>query len=93
MDGGSQPVWRRDGKELFFLAPDGKMMAVSVTPGADWVRASPQPLFPTRMRPTYAPYPTRYDVTLAGKVSIDQVSPTPADPQHGHQLAVVRKQK
>jgi serine/threonine protein kinase/Tol biopolymer transport system component len=27
--GGAQPRWRRDGKELFYLAPDGKLMAVA----------------------------------------------------------------
>src|SRR5262249_21779176 len=28
--GGSEPRWRRDGKELFYLAPDGKLMAVDL---------------------------------------------------------------
>jgi eukaryotic-like serine/threonine-protein kinase len=28
--GGTQPKWRRDGKELFFVAADGKLMAVGV---------------------------------------------------------------
>lgn len=26
--GGTQPRWRRDGKELFYMAPDGRLMAV-----------------------------------------------------------------
>jgi serine/threonine protein kinase len=30
-NGGSNPIWSRDGKELFFIAADGKMMAVDVT--------------------------------------------------------------
>jgi eukaryotic-like serine/threonine-protein kinase len=30
-NGGSQPRWRADGKELYFIAPDGKLMAVPVT--------------------------------------------------------------
>jgi hypothetical protein len=30
-NGGSNPIWIRDGKELFFIAADGKMMAVDVT--------------------------------------------------------------
>ena len=29
--GGTQPRWRRDGKELFFLSSDSKMMAAAVT--------------------------------------------------------------
>jgi eukaryotic-like serine/threonine-protein kinase len=33
-DGGSQPRWRRDGKELFYLSLDGRMMAVDVTEGS-----------------------------------------------------------
>ena len=28
--GGSQPSWRGDGKELFYLSPDNKLMAVEV---------------------------------------------------------------
>jgi Tol biopolymer transport system component len=28
--GGTQPRWRKDGKELFFLSPDGKLMAIEV---------------------------------------------------------------
>ncbi len=33
-DGGSQPRWRGDGKELFYLSPDGPLMAVDVREGA-----------------------------------------------------------
>ena len=31
--GGTKPLWRRDGQELFFLAPRGRMMAVPVELG------------------------------------------------------------
>jgi Tol biopolymer transport system component len=31
-NGGTQPRWRRDGLEIFYLAPDGRMMAVSIRP-------------------------------------------------------------
>ena len=31
--GGGQPRWRRDGKELYFVAADARLMAVPVTPG------------------------------------------------------------
>ena len=33
-DGGANPVWSRDGKELFFRGANGKMMAVDVKSGA-----------------------------------------------------------
>ena len=29
--GGDQPVWRRDGRELFFVDPEGQLRAVPVT--------------------------------------------------------------
>ena len=31
--GGSKPRWSRDGRELFYIARDGKLMAVPVTSG------------------------------------------------------------
>jgi eukaryotic-like serine/threonine-protein kinase len=32
-DGGDQPVWRRDGAELFFVDSQGRLRAVAVSPG------------------------------------------------------------
>jgi len=44
--GGAQPQWRRDGKELFYLAPDRKIMAVEVNgAGPTFVSGIPKPLF------------------------------------------------
>jgi len=34
-NGGVDPRWRRDGKELYYIAPDGKLMAVTIQIGAD----------------------------------------------------------
>jgi Tol biopolymer transport system component len=46
--GGISPRWRRDGKELFFIAPDAKMMAVAVSAfGASFEAAPPAALFQT----------------------------------------------
>ena len=45
--GGANPRWRRDGTELFFLAPDGTVMAVSITPGATLGLSEPRALFAT----------------------------------------------
>ena len=33
--GGDQPVWRRDGAELFFVDPQGRLRSVAVGPGKD----------------------------------------------------------
>ncbi len=48
--GGNVPMWRRDGKELFFLGLDGKLMAVDVnTTGATFEAGIPKPLFQTQL--------------------------------------------
>ncbi|MEO8227367.1 MAG: hypothetical protein ABI637_08030, partial [Gemmatimonadota bacterium] len=43
--GGLEPVWRRDGRELFFRSTRGEMYAVTVTPGPRFVHGSPHLLF------------------------------------------------
>src|SRR5262249_20602686 len=47
--GGTQPRWRQDGKELFYLGGDNRMMAVPITNWVDGqpVFGSPVALFPT----------------------------------------------
>ncbi len=52
--GGLQPMWSRNGKELFYLALDGKLMAVDVTTNATTFKAGiPKPLFQTQLATTY----------------------------------------
>ena len=71
MAGGSQPTWRADGKEIFFIASDGKMMVVPVESGEDFFRAgTPQPLFQTRLefdQRTYYNVYREYDITPDGQ--------------------------
>ena len=42
--GGGEPHWSADGKELFFLDPDGMLMSMEVTSG-EWQRSAPTPHF------------------------------------------------
>ncbi len=49
-NGGDQPRWRRDGKELFYVAIDGRLMGAGVRLGATFERGIPEPLFQTPMR-------------------------------------------
>ncbi len=51
VDGGIQPRWRRDGKEMYFLAPGNKIMAVPVKTGATFEQGSPKELFTAAMTP------------------------------------------
>jgi eukaryotic-like serine/threonine-protein kinase len=67
--GGGQPRWSRDGRRIFFLAPDKKLMAVnfdrqSGTPGA------PEMLFQTRIV-AYAYDFFQYDVARDGRFLIN----------------------
>ena len=51
--GGVQPQWRRrDGRELYFLAPDGKMMAVDLPSGEPFDVGTPRALFQTSLVPS-----------------------------------------
>jgi len=62
--GGSMPVWRRDGKEIFYLAADRKLMTVPVRTGDAFEPGTPVALFEARLKDD----PDRhYDVSADGK--------------------------
>ena len=49
-NGGAQPRWRRDGKEIFYIAPDRKLMAVDVkSEGSTFEAGVPKALFQTHV--------------------------------------------
>jgi Tol biopolymer transport system component len=48
-NGGSHPVWRADGRELFYLATDGTMMVVPVDAGRSFNAGPPEALFHTHV--------------------------------------------
>jgi len=64
-DGGSHPKWRADGKELFYLAPDRKLMSAEIRPGPGLNRGVPQPLFQTQV--LIRDYLVSYDVAANGQ--------------------------
>jgi eukaryotic-like serine/threonine-protein kinase len=51
--GGGQPTWRRDGRELYLLAPDATPMAVDIRPAAKLEWGEPRPLFKTPLSVGY----------------------------------------
>jgi len=63
--GGCYARWRRDGKELFYLSPDNKIMSAEVkTDGSSFAIGAAKPLFETRVyRSTFG----GYDVTADGQ--------------------------
>jgi hypothetical protein len=50
--GAVQPLWRADGKELFFLSRDQKLMAVDVKAGATLETGPVRTLFQTSLNPS-----------------------------------------
>jgi Tol biopolymer transport system component/predicted Ser/Thr protein kinase len=66
--GGEQPRWRGDGKELFYLSQDGKMMAAPVTSGANFDAGTAVALFQSTPRPPVLVYDLFvYDVSRDGQ--------------------------
>jgi Tol biopolymer transport system component len=79
--GGASPRWRRDGREMFYLSADGKMMAVEVDGSSDTFKAGvPRTLFETRVGSISGDSP--YDVAADGrrflvKVLVEETAPAP----------------
>jgi len=80
--GGSQPRFRGDSRELFYLGPDGRMMSADLEPQGDTVRVSePRALFQTRVLPAGSGSSFEYDVTTDGqRFLIGTVLDTPNAP-------------
>ena len=65
--GGMQPEWRRDGKELFFISADRKLMTVSVSSDGTTLRpGTPKALFAVDVAAPNPPYPVDYAVSADG---------------------------
>jgi hypothetical protein len=75
--GGTQPRWRADGRELFFLAPDRTLMVVSVVPGGVPALGLPQRLFPAPVGALAVLF-AQYDVTPDGQrfLVVSEINPT-----------------
>jgi Tol biopolymer transport system component len=66
--GGTKPQWRRDGKELFYLAEDRRLMSLELTDGSGFDRSAPRPLFQTRApRVDFPGFHSLYAVTPDGQ--------------------------
>jgi Tol biopolymer transport system component len=66
--GGAEPVWRRDGRELYFLAADRTLMAVDVSPAGRTLKIGrPVPLFRPPVSGSLNAYRSHYAVTSDGQ--------------------------
>ena len=80
-DGGTDPVWARDGSELYYLSGD-RIMQVSVAMKTRLTVSKPRQLFTTQ-RPAMTSGPN-YDVTPDGKKFLLIESVHPAAPSRIH---------
>ncbi len=65
--GGAQPRWRGDGKELFYVTLDRKLVAVTVKAGSSFEVSPARALFDTRFPNRLDLVPTSYSVTADGQ--------------------------
>jgi eukaryotic-like serine/threonine-protein kinase len=67
--GGTAPRWSGDGRELFYISPESKLMAVEVSASPVFKAGIPKALFTaiTWVNAGPMPGPTPYDVTADGK--------------------------
>ena len=81
-DGGHSPRWRADGKELYYLAPDLKLMAAKVeVRGAAFMAGKPGSLFQTHINT--ATNRQQYDVARDGRFLIlTDLPDTSTEPIH-----------
>jgi Tol biopolymer transport system component/predicted Ser/Thr protein kinase len=64
-EGGTEPVWNPNGRELFYRSGD-KMMAVDIATQSGFTAGTPRMLFEGRYEPTPVPLPN-YDVSRDGQ--------------------------
>ena len=58
-NGGSDPRWAHNGRELFYVSPDSNLMSVEIKPGADLNTGQPMRLF--KVDPLMTSYDVRAD--------------------------------
>jgi hypothetical protein len=80
INGGDKPRWRRDGQELYYVAPDGHLMAVAVKTAPVFDVGAPIVLFELRV-PKGSSFP--YDVAWDGRFLVNTLDPPAADSSAG----------
>jgi hypothetical protein len=76
--GGTEPEWRRDAKELFFLSSDHMIMAAAVSFRPTFNADLPKPLFQARVPVTGNTYRRQYVAAPDGQRFLVNTAPTNA---------------
>jgi Tol biopolymer transport system component len=79
-DGGMSPRWRADGRELFYISRDDRLIAVDIKAGLTVEHGPPRELFKARIRSRGRDaYAFNYDVSPDGKRFLIVSRPASAD--------------
>jgi hypothetical protein len=75
-NGGIEPRWSAEGKEVYFIAPDGKLMAATASASnSTFETGTPTALFPTRIAGGAANlFRPQYAVSRDGRFLINQLA-------------------
>jgi eukaryotic-like serine/threonine-protein kinase len=65
--GGSDPKWRADEREIFYVSRDERLMAVDLGTHGEIEPGTPHPLFPLHDVAVLAPFPSVFDVRPDGQ--------------------------
>jgi Tol biopolymer transport system component len=84
LTGGTEPRWRSDGRELYFLDPAGKIMAVGINPRGDVTK--PKELFSVSTPAPHA-YRQNYDTSPDGQWFV--VNRVVADQAHANVTVMI----
>ena len=79
--GGAEPRWRGDGKEMYYRAPDQKLMAVGIEMEPKFTASVPRALFQGRFetalaRNRYLPSPDGSKFFVVGTLGRESITPT-----------------
>jgi serine/threonine protein kinase len=81
-EGGSMPKWRSDGRELFYIAANGRLMAVGIEATSTILARVPNELFEMRLLHRRSAFTSGYSVSADGNrflviTRVEETSPTP----------------
>jgi len=91
-NGGAQPLWSRDGRELFYVRPAGGLMRVAIEGSTAWKAGAPTPLFDGSYAWTIFSITGRlYDIAPDGnRFLMLKPLPTPSQPRVPSGIVVVQ---
>ena len=82
--GGSEPQWRGDGRELFYLAADQTLTAVGIDVSSGFKSGLPAPLFRVRVPVAGNPYRQQFAVSRDGQRFLVNTAPASSPPPAIH---------